>query len=157
MGLACGLLGVDQGLAEDFLGPGSDDGVAAEVVPEQNGMLLDLAAEGRWPPIRFVRRTSMLVLIRLKLTCSGSPWTGNVGAVPSGPAAAGWGSASSGRGRFAAQAVGRIEVQLKESWNGATWSSGTPSPAAYPLRQTDHSSGEPHRWRLRAVSSSMSR
>ena len=40
-------------------------------------MLSDLAAESRWPPIRFVRRTSMLVLIRLKLTRSGSPGGGH--------------------------------------------------------------------------------
>src|ERR1019366_1103025 len=63
-------------------------------------MLLDLAAEGRWPPIRFVRRTSMLVLIRLKLTCSGSPRAGAAGDVLPDPAA-GCGSASSGGGRVA--------------------------------------------------------
>ena len=120
-------------------------------------MVLDLAAEGRWPPIRLVRRTSMLVLIRLKLTCSGSPRAGAAGEGPSGPAVAGCGSASSGRGRFAAQAVGRIDVQLSESWNGAVWSSAAPSLAPYPLRQTHHSSGEPHRSRLRAVNSSSSR
>ena len=120
-------------------------------------MLLDLAAEGRWPPIRFVRRTSMLVLIRLKLTCSGSPGAGTPGDVPSDPAVAGCGSASSGRARFAAHTVGRIDVQLSESWNGAKWLSATPSLAACPLRHTHHSSGEPHRSRLRAVSSSISR
>ena|SRR5712691_11801844 len=120
-------------------------------------MLLDLAAEGKWPPIRFVRRTSMLVLIRLKLTCSGSPGATAPGEEPPDPAGTGWGPASSGRGRFAAHAVSRIVVPFKESANGARWLSGTPSPAAYPLRQAHHSSGEPHRSRLRAVSSSISR
>src|SRR2546430_12867073 len=110
-------------------------------------MLLDFAAEGRCPPIRLVRRTSMLVLIRVKLTFNGSVTAGCGGA--SDPAGAGGGSASSGRGRFAAQAVGRIGVPFSESANGATWSSATPSLAPCPLRHTHHSSGEAHRWRLR--------
>ncbi len=99
----------------------------------------------------------MLVLIRLKLTCSGSPWTGAAGDAPSSPAVTAWGSASNGRGRFAAQADGAIELQFSESWNGATWLTGTRGPAPWPLRQTDHSSGDPHHCRLRAVNSSISR
>ena len=71
--------------------------------------------------------------------------------------AAGGGSASSGRGLSAAHRVGRIGVPLSDSSNTALWSSGTPSLAPYPLRQAHHSSGDPHRCRLRAVSSSISR
>src|SRR5690349_18604642 len=99
-------------------------------------MVLDFAADGRCPPIRFVRRTSMLVLIRLKLTCSGRPAD-----VPAELVESGCGSASSGRDRFAAQTVGRSDVHLSEFSNGATWSSATLSLAPCPLRQTHHNSG----------------
>jgi hypothetical protein len=94
----------------------------------------------------------MLVLIRLKLTCSG---TAGAGPLPS--PAGGGGSASRGRGLSAAHRVGRIGVLRSDSPNTGLWSSGTPSLALNPLRQAHHSSGDPHCCRLRSVSCSISR
>ncbi|MGD0246515.1 MAG: hypothetical protein ABSB59_40155 [Streptosporangiaceae bacterium] len=57
MGQACCLLGIGECLAEDLLGPGDDDRVAAEVVAEQDGQRIVARRAGtnknaiyrRWP------------------------------------------------------------------------------------------------------------